>query len=118
MRQERQVEAVQIVIFDHVGVERGDPFEEAPDERRFVFGAIARSFEAFRVAVRAAQGDEEDSIDAGIESCRLEIELGAPQIVEGESVKVGAPALDQILRFRWKHESRGVAALAYVRYGA
>ena len=96
--EKRQIEAVQVVVLDDVGIGRLRRARRAggsdPPRRRRP-SPCASSISVAPVGI--AHGDHEDAIARGVEPGRLEIELQAAQLVEGEIAKVRAPGRDEVL---------------------
>ena len=77
-----QIEAVQVVILDHVGIGLANDGHQLADERRFARVVRRRRFEQPRLARRETHGHEKDAIACRIEAGRLEVELQAAKTVE------------------------------------
>ena len=107
MVEEGEVEALQVVIFDDVGVGGLDFRDEPADQIGFV-GA----FEELGVAVGVSDGDEEDAAIFRREAGSFEVELEAPEMVEGELAEVGASGGDEVLFFGGEGEDRLLAQFA------
>jgi hypothetical protein len=109
---ERHVEAVQIVILDHVRIDRADARQEPANEIRLTAPGVGFCHERLDRARRVAQRDHENAIALGIEPGRLEIELRAREIIETEPAKIGAPGSDEVLLFRREREDARLVELA------
>jgi hypothetical protein len=112
--EERQVEAVQVVILDHVGIGGGDARDEPANQIGFGGVAGAVRFEQLRCPIGKAHGDEKDPIAPGVEAGGLEIELKAAEAIEWQIAKVGAAGRDEILLFRRQHQHALLPKLAQV----
>ena len=113
--EEGQVEAVEVVVLDDVGIGGLDAGDEAADQVGFGGIAVAAGFEDFGRAGRVADGDEEDAVAVGIEAGGLEVELQAVQMVEGEVAEVVAAGGDEVLLFGREGEDGLLAELAQGR---
>ena len=102
--EEGEVEAVQVVVLDRVGVIGADSLDEPAHE--VGLGGIGRpgGLEDLGVAGVIANRDHEDAIARGIETRGLQIELEAPQLVERKVAEVRAPRHDEILLLRRERE--------------
>jgi len=89
--EERKVEAVQVVLLDHVGVGVGDRQGEAPDQVRLRGPALAAGLDRPHAPVGVAHGDEEDPVAGRVEPRRLEVELHPLQPIEREVAEVAPP---------------------------
>ena len=112
--EERQVEAVQVVVLDHVRIGGLHPRDQPADQVGLAGIAVAARLEHLGRARRIAHRDHEDAIARGIEPGRLEIELHAAQLVEREIAEVVAPGRDQVLLLRRQREHGVLAQLAQV----
>ena len=111
--EERQVEAVQVVVLDDV---RDRPPATAGDEPRDQVG-LGRVAVAVRLEDSAAPVGSRTAImkmrsRVGIEAGGLEIELHPVQVVEREIAEVGPAGRDQVLLFEGQREHRGLAEVA------
>ena len=68
--EERQIEAMQVVVLDHVGVGCAHNRDQPRDQR-----CLVEAFDQLDAPVGIAHGDHEDPIALRIETCRLEIDL-------------------------------------------
>jgi len=93
--EERQVEAHQVVVLDHVGVARPDGVAEVRDQAALV--ARVGRLDRRRQAAAVAQRDEEDPTLRRIERRGLEIELEPVQVAVGQAPEVDPPGLHQVL---------------------
>ena len=110
---EGKVEAVEVVVFNHVGIERLDTRAQLRQEGRL--GEVihdAGGLQNLRRSVGSPEGDEENPVDVGIEPGGLEIELHPPQVVEGEPAEVGTPRAHRVLLLRREREHGLRAELA------
>jgi hypothetical protein len=106
--EERQVEPVQVVVLDHVRIERLHARGERPDERGLGGVAVAPRLEVLDPAVRTAERGEEDAAEGGVEAGGLEIDLDAAQIVEHEAAEVGPARRGEVLLLGRQHEHVGL----------
>jgi hypothetical protein len=95
--QERQVEAVQVVVLDHVGIVRGDPRHHPAQQGRLRAVIVARRLEQLHLTGGRTHRNQEDAIDRRIEPGGLEVQLEAAQVVEGEVAEVRASGRHQVL---------------------
>ena len=73
--EEGEVEPVQVVILDDVGVFVVNQRDQTANEVGFAFVALARDLEGVAGAGRPTHRDHEDAVAAGVEARRLEVEL-------------------------------------------
>ena len=116
--EEGEVEAVEVVVLDDVGVGGLNARDEAADEVGFGGRVVAGGFEDFGCAGGVADGDEEDAVAVGIEAGGFEVELEAAEVVEGEVAKVVAAGGDEVLFFGREGEDGLLAELAQGRDAA
>ena len=119
--EEGQVEAVQVVVLDHVGVTLADQRAEAADQVGLCGGTSQPAL--VHVERRLQPGvilhrDEEDRVTFRVQAGGFEVELEAAQCVEGQVVEVGAPAGDEVLLLRWEEEQRLIVQFAQPRHFA
>jgi hypothetical protein len=114
LREEGEVEAVQVVVLDDVRVRRGYDLHQPPDQPRLARVAVALRLQQIDLAARPAHGDEEDAIAAGIEPGRLQVELEPPELVKDEAAKVRPPRRYQVLLLRREGEHGSGAQRAQV----
>ncbi len=113
--EERQVEAVQVVVLDHVGIGVADRARRAarsgrPPPRRLSPAASSTVVRpaGSRTAIMKIRSR------VGIEPGGLEIELQAVQLVEREVAEVGATRRDEVLLLGRQHQRRRRAKVAQV----
>ena len=116
--QEREIEAMEVVVLHHVGIDGVDARHEAPQEIGFGGVTVAVRRHRLRRAVGVAQRDEEDPIAIRIEAGRLQIELHPPELVEIEPAEVRPAGGHQVLLFRRERERRARPEIAHVLAGA
>ena len=80
--QERQIEAVQVVVLDHVRIGGPDARDQPRQERGLGGVTLAGRLEHVGHARGVADRDHEDAIPLGIEPGRLEIDLHPVELVE------------------------------------
>jgi hypothetical protein len=97
VREEGEVEAVEVVVLDDVGVGGADQGDELAEELGLVGVGVAAGFEGGGQTSVVAHGDEEDAAVGGVEAGGLEVELEAVEVVEGEVAEVVAPGGDEVL---------------------
>ena len=110
--EERQIEAVQVVVLDHVRIGRADLRDQTRDQRGLVI-----ALEHLDGPIGVPHGDQEDPIALRIEAGGLQIELHPAQLVERQVPEVGAPRRDQVLLLGRQHQHRVVAEVAQVGDG-
>src|SRR5262249_24548000 len=112
--EERQIEAVQVVVLEDVRIELHDAPHETPDQIRLRRVVVRGDLQGLRVARGGAQRDQEDAIEFGIEPRGFEVELGAPQVVESETLEVRSSRRAEVLILRRQrhHGLRKVAEAA------
>jgi hypothetical protein len=99
--QERQIEAVQIVILNHIRIERLNACTQSLQELGLRIVVIASAdFNRFRVALRVTHGDQEHARRFRVQASGFEIELQPAHGVEWQAFEIGAAARDQVLLFR------------------
>src|SRR6185369_3990043 len=91
LHQKRQIEAVQIVIFDHVRIELADPRTQLLQELCFGVVAFARSLQRLLFAVRAAESNQKNPRMLRVQTGRFQIELQTMQRIERQLFEVRAP---------------------------
>jgi len=111
----RQIEAVQVVILDHVRIGRPHVRDQAGDQLRLGRVGVAVRLEQRCRTGRVAHRDHEDAIAFGIEAGGLEIDLHAPKVVEGEVAEVGAAGGHEVLFLGRQREDALFAEVAQVR---
>ena len=104
--EEREVEPVQVVVLDHIGVRIAHARHQRPDEVRFGRVALVPGFEDFRLAGVVADRDHENPVPPRIETRRLQVELQAMDLIERQVLEIGATGGDQVLLFRCEGEHR------------
>ena len=109
--EKRQVEAVQVVVLDHVRISGPDRRHQPADHHGFGGVALAVRFEDLDRARRVTQRDHEDPIALGVEPCRFEIDLHPPQVIEREIAEVGPARRHQVLLLGSQREHTGLAQL-------
>jgi hypothetical protein len=92
---------VQIVILDHVRIQRPNALDEPSDQIRF-----RRTIEHFGDTRVIANRHHEDPVMVGVEAGRLEVELEAVNVIERQSVKVRSPREHQVLLVGRQREHR------------
>ncbi len=97
LNQKRQIETVQVVIFDHIGVELADPRAQPHQELGFCVVALASHFHRLLLAVRAAHSHQEDSGTFRVQTGRFQIELQALNGVERQLFEISATGCQQVL---------------------
>jgi len=112
--QKGEIESMQVVILDNVGIDRAKAGQEVANEIRFVFIGWPGDRECLGAALRIAQRHEKDAIAARVEPGGLEIELRSREIVETETAKVCPTRCDEVLLFRRQCQDRCFAELAKV----
>jgi hypothetical protein len=65
--EEREVEAVQVVVLDDVGIRVAHPRHQAPDEVRLGGRVVARRLEHLGAAAVVAHRHHEDAVAPGVE---------------------------------------------------
>jgi hypothetical protein len=106
--EERQVEAVQVVVLDHVGVGPPHPRHQRGDERRLV-GVLQDVDDA----VGVTHGDEEDAVARRVEPGGLEVELQPAHVGQLEAAEVGPARRHQVLLLG-RQQQRAVAEVTHV----
>ncbi len=112
--QKWKVEAMQVVVLDHVGIHAADQCDQAADQVRFgdrpvqtALGAV----EDAREAATVTHGHQKDLVVRRVESRRLQIELQAVHVRVGQAAKVGPARSDEILLFGGKLQRAILAQL-------
>jgi hypothetical protein len=103
-RQERQVEAMEVVVLDDVGIRGRDPAHEGADQPRFGGVAVALRLEDVDHPGWIAHRDHEDAIGSRVQTGGLEVELQAVKSLERKVAEVRAPGRDQVLLLGRQHE--------------
>jgi hypothetical protein len=114
--QEREVEAVQVVVFDDVRVGRRDPGHQAADQVGFGGIALTAGLQDFGNARRVADRRHEDAIVLRVQPGGLQIELQAMEVIEGEISEVRPSGGHQVLFLGRQRENRLFAEIAEARY--
>ena len=85
---------MQVVVLDDVGVVGRDSRHQLPDQLPLAGVVAAARLEQLRLPRRVAHRDHEDAVPLRVQSRRLEVELQAVQLVEGEVAEVRAARRD------------------------
>ena len=112
--EERQVEAVQVVVLDDVGIRGADARDQARDEVGLGGRVVAARLEDVDRAGVIAHGGDEDAIARRVEAGGLEIELQAVHGVEREAAEVRPSRDDEVLLLGRQQQHRAIAELADV----
>lgn len=102
MIEEGEIEAVQVVVFQHVRISRANVRGEPADEIGFARVVVGVGFEHERIAHGVPDRDHEDPVVPCVEAGGFEIELETVELVEWEIAKVGTAGSDEVLLFGGK----------------
>lgn len=102
--EEGKIEAVQVVVFDHVRIGDAHALQELAIETRLRRITRAACLEYFGLAGVIPDRDHEYSIAPRIETRRFQIELQTVQLVELKPLEIGATRRDEILLFGRERE--------------